>query len=120
MISKPVLGVLMVYRIKESSERYRHEEQERIAREGQSLSPNVYYMKQIVSNACGTVGLLHCIGNVRTKVSIASGSYLDRFYERTSRYNPDEIAQVLKVNATRREILLTSSSSHANYSLCSF
>jgi ubiquitin carboxyl-terminal hydrolase L3 len=94
MVPKPVLGVLMVYPIKESSEAYRHEEQERINRDGQHISPSVYYMKQTVGNACGTVGLLHCIGNVQNKVSIASGSYLDRFYDKTSQYNPDEIAQV--------------------------
>jgi ubiquitin carboxyl-terminal hydrolase L3 len=102
MIPRPVLGVLMVYRINESSERFRHEEKERIERDGQIICPTLYFMKQTVSNACGTVGLLHCIGNSRKKVSIASGSYLDRFYERTSRYTPDEIAQVRRRGNRRR------------------
>lgn len=94
MVPTPVLGVLMVYPIKDSSEAYRVEEQQRIEHDGQYVSPNVYYMKQTVGNACGTVGLLHCIGNVRSKLPIAEGSYLDRFYQRTNQYTPDEIAQV--------------------------
>lgn len=94
MVPTPVLGVLMVYPIKEASEAYRAEEQSRIERDGQHVSSNVYYMKQTVGNACGTVGLLHCIGNVRSKLNIADGSYLDRFYKKTLEYTPDEIAQV--------------------------
>jgi ubiquitin carboxyl-terminal hydrolase L3 len=94
MVPLPVLGVLMVYPIKPSSEAYREEERERIERDGQIVSPNVYFMKQTVGNACGTVGLLHCIGNVRNKLPIAPGSYLERFYNKTEEATPEEIAQV--------------------------
>jgi ubiquitin carboxyl-terminal hydrolase L3 len=46
------------------------EEAARIEREGQVVSSNVYYMKQTVGNACGTIGLLHAIGNMRQHVVI--------------------------------------------------
>lgn len=38
-------------------------EEERISKTGQEVSPNVWYTKQTVENACGTVGLLHSIAN---------------------------------------------------------
>jgi ubiquitin carboxyl-terminal hydrolase L3 len=107
MVPTPVLGVLMVYPIKPSSEAHREEERARIEREGQEVSSNVYYMKQTVGNACGTVGLLHCIGNVRNQLPIAPGSYLERFYQRTTESTPDEIAQVSPHHPTHRPLGLT-------------
>lgn len=34
-----------------------------IEEKGQVVSPAVYFMKQTIGNACGTVGLLHALGN---------------------------------------------------------
>ena len=30
---------------------------------GAVVNPDVFYMKQTISNACGTIGVLHAIGN---------------------------------------------------------
>ncbi len=43
--------------------KYEEDERARIKAEGQTVSPNVYFMKQTVGNACGTIGLLHALGN---------------------------------------------------------
>ncbi|RYY84695.1 hypothetical protein EON63_08690 [archaeon] len=83
MVPKPVLGVLLLFPISESSEAHRREEDARIQREGQMVSPKVYYMKQTIGNACGTVGLLHSVGNVREHVTIQPASYLDTFFQAT-------------------------------------
>lgn len=48
-----------------------------------------------IGNACGTVGLLHAIGNAQDKLVIQEGSYLDRFYKSTSTMTPDQIAAFL-------------------------
>jgi ubiquitin carboxyl-terminal hydrolase L3 len=48
MVPKPVIAVLMLYPIKEASENYRLDEEERINNSGQILSDKVYYMKQTV------------------------------------------------------------------------
>ncbi|GAY43623.1 hypothetical protein CUMW_075910 [Citrus unshiu] len=34
----------------------------------QESSKNVYFMKQTVGNACGTIGLLHAVGNVTSEI----------------------------------------------------
>ncbi len=36
---------------------------EHIEKEGQTVHPEVYFMKQFVGNACGTVGILHALLN---------------------------------------------------------
>ena len=41
-------------------------------------------MKQYVANACGTVGLLHALGNARDYIQIKPGSYLEKFFQVTS------------------------------------
>lgn len=41
-----------------------------IERDGQTVSPNVYFLKQTIGNACGTVGLLHAVLNVQDQVNL--------------------------------------------------
>lgn len=95
MIPQPVLGVLMLFPIKEASEAARNEEHARIAASGQTVSPNVYYMKQTVGNACGTVGLLHCVVNARSHLTIQPDSYIEKFIATTLSMSPDEKAEYL-------------------------
>lgn len=95
MVPRPVLGVLMLFPISPESEEHRLKERERIAAERQEVSPRVYYMKQTIGNACGTVGLLHAVGNIRLTHpdAIAPSSYLDKFYDSTQSLAPKDIAE---------------------------
>lgn len=43
------------------------EEEKKVEGDGQDVSENVYYMKQFVGNACGTIALIHAIANNRNK-----------------------------------------------------
>ena len=70
MVPQPVIAVLFLYPIKDKVEEYRKQEDEKIKAEGQVVSKEVYYMKQTVGNACGTVGLLHALANNRDKLII--------------------------------------------------
>ncbi len=38
-------------------------EEGRIARDGQEVSPNLWFTRQTVGNACGTIGIIHSIAN---------------------------------------------------------
>lgn len=64
MVPKPVVGVLMLFPIKDASEAHKAAEDARIKAEGQTLAPEVWYTKQTVGNACGTIGLVHIAANV--------------------------------------------------------
>jgi hypothetical protein len=37
--------------------------QEAQGKEGQTLPDNVYFLKQLVTNACGTIALVHSVAN---------------------------------------------------------
>jgi ubiquitin carboxyl-terminal hydrolase L3 len=80
----------------------------------------VYFLKQTVGNACGTIGILHAIGNATSEiklgksdkllisfyasfsrhmiellqnfhVSVAEGLFFDRFYKVTADMDPYEV-----------------------------
>lgn len=94
----------MLYPIKSTTEEHREEECKKIESDGQICSEKVYYMKQTVGNACGTVGILHAIGNARRIISkeseskcngsicIQPKSYLESFFSATGNMTSDEIA----------------------------
>lgn len=44
-------------------EAFKQEEEGRLKTKGQEISPNVYFMKQTIGNACGTIGLIHAVAN---------------------------------------------------------
>ena len=60
---------------------YEAEERKRIEEKGQEVSPSVYFMRQTIGNACGTVGLLHALGNNVDRLSLSKLhlSYLGSF-----------------------------------------
>ncbi|GAV88994.1 Peptidase_C12 domain-containing protein [Cephalotus follicularis] len=94
MVPKPVLAVLFLFPITSQTE------EERMLQENvQDVSePNgrVYFMKQTVGNACGTIGLLHAIGNLTSEIKLSEGSFLDRFFKSTANMDPSERAAFLE------------------------
>ena len=47
-------------------------------------------MKQTIGNACGTIALLHAIGNNRHHIKIKEDSFLDKFFKVTESMSPAE------------------------------
>ncbi|KAL8106931.1 ubiquitin carboxyl-terminal hydrolase 3-like [Apium graveolens] len=92
MVPKPVLAVLFLYPLTSQSE------QERIQQDAVTKDQikGVYYMRQTVGNACGTVGLLHAIGNITSEINLLENSYLDKFYKSTANLDPMERAVYLE------------------------
>ncbi|TWW81111.1 Ubiquitin carboxyl-terminal hydrolase isozyme L3 [Takifugu flavidus] len=63
MVPRPVCAVLLLFPVTDTYEAFKQEEEDRIKQQPQDLSPDVYFIKQTISNACGTIGLLHAMGN---------------------------------------------------------
>ncbi|CAH2078772.1 unnamed protein product [Thlaspi arvense] len=88
MVPKPVLAVLFLYPITKKSEEERIEQDKEIKEKAHS--DKVYFMKQTVGNACGTIGLLHAIGNITSEIKLSEGSFLDKFFKSTANMTPME------------------------------
>jgi|TARA_B110000977_G_scaffold198800_1_gene284507 ubiquitin carboxyl-terminal hydrolase L3 len=97
MVPSPTHAVLLLFPITSTSETQRNEEATAIEKNGQpKLSENVYYTKQTIGNACGTIGVLHAVGNNLDKFTIEPNSYFSKFFENTKAMSPDERAKYLE------------------------
>ena len=47
---------------------YEEEENKRIKKEGQICSKDIFFIEQTIGNACGTIGLLHALGNCQDQI----------------------------------------------------
>jgi len=95
MVPKPVLAVLFLFPYNSPSDDESKEETV-TETEKKEASKNVYFLKQTVGNACGTIGILHAIGNATSEIKLAEGSFFDRFYKVTADMDPYERAAFLE------------------------
>lgn len=71
-----------------------------LATEEKETWDKVYFIKQIESlgNACGTIALLHAVGNTFSESSLLENSCLDMFFKSTASMNPYKRAIFLEKN----------------------
>ncbi|KJE97426.1 ubiqutin carboxyl-terminal hydrolase l3 [Capsaspora owczarzaki ATCC 30864] len=98
MVPQPVVAVMMLFPVTKPHEDHRVAEDERIQAEGQTLSPNVYHLKQTIANACGTVGVLHAVANNKDRLELPEDCYLRRFVENGSAKTSEERGEQLEVS----------------------
>lgn len=53
-------------------------------------------MKQTISNACGTVAMIHAVANNTDSIQLKEGSFLKKFLSETSNKTPEERAVALE------------------------
>ncbi|KAK4728448.1 hypothetical protein R3W88_021436 [Solanum pinnatisectum] len=94
MVPKPVLAVLFLYPLTSQSEAERVQQDSET--KVQDPTSTIYFMKQTVGNACGTIGLLHAIGNITSEIKLDEGSFLDKFFKSTACMDPMERASFLE------------------------
>lgn len=101
MVPQPVAAVIMLYPISPPQEAHRAAENTDVIPK-QQVSDKVWYMKQRIGNACGTIGILHALGNLSARQEggddlIKRGSWMDRFYSKCPcALSPTEKASVLE------------------------
>ncbi|GAQ86892.1 Ubiquitin C-terminal hydrolase [Klebsormidium nitens] len=98
MVPQPVRAVLLLFPITEQSDAADADEIKDLAASsaGAGAGQSVYFLRQTVGNACGTIGLLHALLNNAEAVPPGHGSYLERFKEKTAAMSPMERAHFLE------------------------
>ncbi|RPD64349.1 cysteine proteinase [Lentinus tigrinus ALCF2SS1-7] len=95
MVSQPVKAVILLFPITAAYEQKRREEDERIETQGQhAIDPTVFWMKQTISNACGTMALLHAL--INSDVTFRPDSPIEKFIEMCKDITPLERAKILE------------------------
>ncbi|KAL2729436.1 ubiquitin carboxyl-terminal hydrolase [Vespula squamosa] len=81
VVPRPVLAVILLYPESVKTEVQNKEDEETKSKDnGKDRPDGVYHMKQIISNACGTVALIHSVANNMEEINLKEGflkSFLD-------------------------------------------
>ncbi|KAF9035229.1 hypothetical protein BJ165DRAFT_1510924 [Panaeolus papilionaceus] len=94
MVPGPVKAVVLLFPIDDESDAKRRVEDERIKKEGQpKLDPTVFWMKQKIGNACGTIGLIHALAN--SGVPLSPMGAIQKFIIEAQDKTPDQRADLL-------------------------
>ncbi|GIL51422.1 hypothetical protein Vafri_7413 [Volvox africanus] len=96
MVPKPVVAVIMCYPVTADSDALARKEDDDLVAKGVAPDPKLFYMKQTIGNACGTIAILHSIGNNLSTLAPAESSFLKEFFTATSGMSPAEAGKYLE------------------------
>ncbi|XP_052004656.1 ubiquitin carboxyl-terminal hydrolase isozyme L3-like isoform X2 [Xyrauchen texanus] len=102
LVPRPVCAVLLLFPITEKYETFRQEEEAKIQAQGQEVSSEVYFMKQTIGNACGTIGLIHAVANNQRHLEFEPNSPLRSFLRQSTKMSPEEKATFLEKDESIR------------------
>jgi len=94
LVSKPVKAIILLFPISEQLETARKEEDVKF--EKAKIDPTIVWIKQTISNACGTIGLLHAL--INSNVAFAPDSPLAKFVIECQDKTPEERARILETS----------------------
>ncbi|XP_026494749.1 ubiquitin carboxyl-terminal hydrolase isozyme L3-like [Vanessa tameamea] len=72
-VPKPVIALTLLFPVSDAYEQHKQKEENDILSTGQEVSCNLFYMKQNISNACGTVALVHGVANNTDHIQLNDG-----------------------------------------------
>ncbi|XP_048095715.1 ubiquitin carboxyl-terminal hydrolase isozyme L3 isoform X1 [Alosa alosa] len=102
IVPRPVCAVLLLFPVTEKYESFRLDEEKKIISEGQQVSSDVYFMRQTIGNACGTIGMIHAVANNQERLEFESDSPLKKFLLQSYKLSPDEKAIFLESDESIR------------------
>lgn len=87
VVPAPINAVILLYPISDSYDNYCKEQDEEIKQKGQVVPSDMFYMKQYIHNACGTIGMIHALSNNVQEVKLEDG-ILKQFLDATKEMDP--------------------------------
>jgi len=91
IVQKPVMAVSLLYPLTDKTDK---------TEIGKPSTDNeLYFVKQTIGNACGTMCLIHAVLNNMDSIELDSTKHLVKFYEATKGMSPEERANHLENDA---------------------
>lgn len=94
-VPRPALAVILLFPTSPKYEEHKTQQEEEVKEKGQTVSENVFYLKQVVENACGTIALIHSVANNTDRIQLGDG-HLKQFLEDAQALTPDERGELLQ------------------------
>lgn len=95
-IPKPVKAIILLFPCSESYEKHRAEEEEKLKADPPKFPEDLFFMKQVIHNACGTIALVHSIANNKD-IDLNDG-VLKKYLDTTRPLNPEERGRILEAD----------------------
>eukprot|EP00960_Hanusia_phi_P064053 765677-Hanusia_phi.AAC.3 len=92
-VPTPVVAVLFLFPLTPEIEKFADETVAKIEKEPQVIPDSLWFCKQKIGNACGTMAVLHALLNCQESIEIEG--WAKRLYEKTKAQSPDERADEL-------------------------
>lgn len=72
-VPRPVLAVILLFPLSDTYEKHRSEQEKELQSKGSQAPKDVFHLKQVLSNVCGTIALVHSVANNMHKIEINEG-----------------------------------------------
>jgi ubiquitin carboxyl-terminal hydrolase L3 len=93
-VPRPVLALILLFPCSEKFYKHAEQESSKLKEEGQVVASDLFYMKQYVSNACGTIALIHCVANNVEKIGLQEGPF-KKILDDAKDLTPEERGEML-------------------------
>lgn len=97
-VPKPCCALMLLFPLTQQHETFRQQQADKVA-----AGSEVYFLKQTVGNSCGTIALVHAVGNNRDKLTFNDGSALKTFLDQTASMSADDRAKNFESNQAIKE-----------------
>lgn len=93
MLPPNVKAFILLFPCTENYEKHRKQEDEEL--KGKKVNSDLFYMRQYLHNACGTIALFHAVLNNLDSIEVKDGP-LKAFYENAKGLTPEERGKLLE------------------------
>ncbi|XP_066255998.1 ubiquitin carboxyl-terminal hydrolase [Euwallacea similis] len=101
-VPQPVIALILLFPCSDKFYDHAQKEAEQIKEKGQTLVNDLIYMKQYVSNACGSIALIHCVANNADRLDLQDGVF-KKILEEAKNLTPEERGQMLSQSNSNSE-----------------
>lgn len=95
VVPRPALALIMLFPSNDKYEEYKKQEEEEIKGKGQKVDEDLYFLKQYVHNACGTIALIHSVANNLDQIQLGDG-HLKQFLDDSMSLDPEKRGEMLQ------------------------
>ncbi|KAL0280254.1 UNVERIFIED_CONTAM: hypothetical protein PYX00_001601 [Menopon gallinae] len=94
LVPQPALALLLLFPCDDKYEQHKSQQEKEIRERGQEISSKLYFLKQYVHNACGTIALIHSIANLDS-IELGDG-HLKQFLDDSKNLSPEKRGELLQ------------------------
>lgn len=98
-VPRPVVALILLFPCSDRFYDHAKQEAQEINKKGQVLVDDIFYMKQYVPNACGSIALIHSVANNSERLELKDGVF-KKILEDSKNLTPEQRGEMLsKVNS---------------------